>query len=72
MHDLKVGQMIHGYAGGTYGRDSYYCRRVEAVGYDWVVTRNSRGVVEVASGQDDLAEVAKHAGGECNGECSFG
>jgi hypothetical protein len=52
MHDFKVGQMIHGFAGGAYGRDSYDCRRVEAVGFDWVVTRNSRGEVEIVSGHD--------------------
>lgn len=49
-----VGQPIHGFAGGVFGRDSYACRRVEAVGHDWIVTRSEDGVVEFASGQSDL------------------
>jgi hypothetical protein len=45
-----VGTVIHGFAGGAFGRDSYHCRRVEAAGADWIVTRNSRGEVELCSG----------------------
>jgi hypothetical protein len=45
-----VGDVIHGFAGGAFGRDSYGCRTVEAVGTDWVVTRNSAGAAEFASG----------------------
>jgi hypothetical protein len=48
-HDWDVGEIIHGFAGGAFGRDSYECRRVEAVGADWVVTRNGRGEVECAT-----------------------
>ncbi len=40
MNPFKVGDIIHGFAGGAFGRDSYACRRVEAVGPDWIVTRN--------------------------------
>lgn len=39
----QVGDVVHGYAGGAFGRDSYACRRVEAVGPGWLVTRNDRG-----------------------------
>ena len=49
-HDWKVGERIHGFAGGAFGRDSYACRTVEAVGPDWVVTRNEQGEPEFASG----------------------
>jgi hypothetical protein len=49
-HDWDVGEIIHGFAGGAFGRDSYSCRRVEAVGHDWVVTRNTSGVVECVAG----------------------
>lgn len=43
---LKVGDEVHGFAGGAFGRDSYACRKVEAVGPDWIVTRNPRDEVE--------------------------
>ncbi len=49
-HDWDVGQRIHGFAGGAFGRDSYTCRTVEAVGADWVVTRNDNGWPEFVSG----------------------
>jgi hypothetical protein len=47
-----VGQVIHGFAGGVFGRDSYQCRRVEAVGYDWLVTRNESGDPEFTTDLD--------------------
>ncbi len=49
-HEWDVGEVIHGLAGGAFGRDSYDCRRVEAIGHDWVVTRNGRGQIECVSG----------------------
>ncbi len=45
-HEWDVGEQIHGFAGGAFGRDSYACRRVEAIGHDWIVTRNAEGRVE--------------------------
>jgi hypothetical protein len=48
-HEWDVGEVVHGFAGGAFGRDSYDCRRVEAVGHDWIVTRNARGGVEFVS-----------------------
>ena len=48
--DFFVGEVVHGFVGGAFGRDSYDCRRVEAVGADWIVTRNRRGHVEMVSG----------------------
>jgi len=44
--------MIHGFANGYFGRDSYACRRVEAVGADWIVTRNLNGEVELITRKD--------------------
>lgn len=41
-----VGTIVHGFAAGAFGRDSYYCRTVEAVGQGWIVTRNSVGEAE--------------------------
>lgn len=43
---VKVGDQVHGYADGIFGRDSYACRIIEAVGTDWIVTRNSSGAAE--------------------------
>lgn len=51
MGPFKVGDVIHGFAAGSFGRDSYACRRVEAVGADWIVTRNTRGEAELATGR---------------------
>jgi hypothetical protein len=50
MTPFRLGDIIHGFCGGAFGRDSYNCRRVEAVGADWVVTRNERGEVELVAG----------------------
>ena len=36
---LQVGQVLYGYCGEYFGRDSYESKRVEAVGVDWVVAR---------------------------------
>lgn len=46
-----VGDVLHGFCGGAFGRDSYGCRRVEAVGFDWLVTRNDRREVELLTGE---------------------
>ena len=51
---LAVGDVIHGFANGAFGRDSYDCRTIEAVGPDWIVTRNTRGETEHASGRRTL------------------
>ena len=49
--DFKVGDIVHGFAQGAFGRDSYDCRRVEAIGSDWIVTRNSQGEAEFTTYQ---------------------
>lgn len=36
---VEVGDILHGYCGGWFGRDSYGCSRVEAVGSDWLISR---------------------------------
>ncbi|MFI6512878.1 hypothetical protein ACIBCT_35200 [Streptosporangium sp. NPDC050855] len=46
---LAVGDVIHGFAYGAFGRDHFYCARVEAVGRDWVVVRSSLGTVEFST-----------------------
>lgn len=51
---LQIGQMLYGYCGGIFGRDSYEDKRVEAVGIDWVVVREDDGIPNFASGFTDL------------------
>ena len=42
---LRVGDILHGFCGGTFGRDFWGPARVEAIGTDWVVVRHEyRGV----------------------------
>lgn len=36
---LRIGDMLYGFCGGAFGRDSYGDKRVEAIGADWVVCR---------------------------------
>ncbi|WP_432077841.1 hypothetical protein [Streptomyces sp. YPW6] len=35
-----MGDIIHGFAHGAFGRDHYHCVRIEAVGADWIVARD--------------------------------
>lgn len=37
---IQAGDCLRGFCEGVFGRDSYADKRVEAVGYDWVVARN--------------------------------
>lgn len=54
---LVVGQVLHGYCGGIFGRDHYDCSRVEAIGPDWVVVRDDEGYPGFASGVERLAKL---------------
>lgn len=40
---LRVGDMLYGFCGGFFGRDSYDDKRIEGIGSDWVVARESSG-----------------------------
>lgn len=51
---LQIGQMLYGYCGGYFGRDSYDNKRIEAIGIDWVVAREGNGMPNFASGEDIL------------------
>lgn len=68
---LLPGDLLVGYCGGYFGRDSYGDKRVEAVGADWVVARDEHGVVECAFGEsihEQLREyVHNGAGAACSG-----
>jgi hypothetical protein len=60
MAHLLVGQMLYGYCGGYFGRDSYESKRVEAVGVDWVVCRDESGDIYFASGEDIHDQLAEY------------
>lgn len=49
---MRVGDRIHGFAGGYFGRDSYHCREVEHIGPDWVITRTEGDSWEAISLRD--------------------
>lgn len=51
---LAVGDLIHGFAQGAFGRDHYDCVRIEATGPDWIVARSADGGVSFAAGADSL------------------
>lgn len=53
---LRVGQVLDGFCGGYFGRDSYSPKRVEAMGVDWVVVRNDEGRVECAFVEPEFLE----------------
>lgn len=49
---LYIGQMLYWYCGGYFGRDSYDDKRIEALGVDWVVARETNGEVVFCSGEN--------------------
>ncbi len=62
--EIIVGTPLYGYCGGQFGRDSYDNKRIEGVGYDWLVVRCEDGTVELASfdGPEQMKDfVAKHS-----------
>ena len=63
----QVGTVIHGFARGAFGRDSFECRKVEAVGADWIVTRNAAGAVEMTTDSDFDPDDRSY----CNYSCPF-
>lgn len=54
---LCVGDVIHGFAQGAFGRDHYDCTRIEATGPDWIVARDADGDLSFASGKDRLLKL---------------
>ncbi len=49
---FEIGDEVHGFCGGYFGRDDYYCKKVEARGYDYIVFRYLSGGVTMYSGKD--------------------
>lgn len=53
---LRVGDMLYGFCGGSFGRDSYDDKRVEAIGADWVVARENDHPLMFAGNPEELTE----------------
>lgn len=51
---LRIGDVIHGFAQGGFGRDHYDCTKIEAAGPDWIVCRDADGDLSFASGERSL------------------
>lgn len=73
-HTYQPGDILHGFCGGSFGRDSYACRRVEAVGLDWIVTRSGLGDgaasdVELAAGDRIPTRVEATDTSWCDVDC---
>lgn len=56
---LAVGDVFHGFARGAFGRDHYDCVKIEAVGPDWIVSRDVDGDLTFAAGVRDLRLLMK-------------
>lgn len=44
-----TGEVFTGYCEGYFGRDSYEYKRVEAEGADWILCRDERGHIRLAT-----------------------
>lgn len=71
---LKIGDVIHGFAQGGFGRDHYDCVRIEAAGPDWIVARAADDGLSFASGERSLRHLIKvrDEDGCPDDECSVG
>ncbi len=60
---LRIGQVIRdGFCGGAFGRDSFEEKRVEAIGVNWVVLRDTNDVVWLYEGSpEDLLMYTEEA-----------
>jgi hypothetical protein len=56
---LAVGDVIHGFAQGGFGRDHYDCVRIEAAGRDWIVARDAHNSLSFAGGERDLRHLLR-------------
>ena len=65
---LAVGDRIHGYCGGYFGRDHYDCGTVEAIGSDWLAARTPAGRAFTRAGRNILVELAEY---RSNTSCTF-
>ena len=62
---LQIGQLLYGYCGGIFGRDSYSTKRVEDIGVDWVVVRNEDGSPDFACGPNIHNDLQEYTDPKC-------
>jgi hypothetical protein len=51
---IAVGDMVHEFAQGFFGRDSYNCMQVVETGPDWILVQSAEGENERVEGFDRL------------------
>ena len=71
---IHVGDRLHGYCGGYFGRDHYTCGTVEAVGLDWIVLRcddYGKPHVAVTSGHDIHTQMLEYRQNDPAQPCPF-
>lgn len=68
---LAVGDVIHGFAEGAFGSSSYNCKKIEAVGPDWIVCRDEDGAVHLTTGTEDLELCKRNRESQWDGCCKF-
>lgn len=73
---IQVGDELHGYCGGYFGRDDFDCGIVEAVGPDWVIKRvhgryREDATAAAATGIGILKELAQYREPRSDG-CQWG
>lgn len=49
---IRIGTILYGYCGGAFG-DSYENKRIEVIGADYVVARDTRGNVHFYEGDPE-------------------
>lgn len=52
-YPLRPGDVLDGFCGGAFGRDSFGRKVVESIGRDWVVVRDEFGFPLMACGAPD-------------------
>ncbi|WP_267716674.1 hypothetical protein [Streptomyces sp. CoH17] len=63
---MKVNDIVHGFCGGLFSRDSYECKRLIARGDDWGVFKDHYGNYTLLE-KEELVDVRKYRDDkECN------
>ena len=66
---LAVGDVLHNFSCGVFGRDHYDCVRIEETGPDWIRAVDRHGVSVNARGYRSLVLLMEHRDkAKCNGD----
>ncbi len=73
---IRVGSVLHGYCGGEFNLSRHDCKRVEAIGADWVVVRYiptyGPARPDFADGLYALEDLERHLIPDPDEECTCG